>query len=161
MTSFLCRQELGGDGHRGDPGKIVQCASWKPYSFSRGGGILVGVNRPVLQCLRSRRLEVVGEKENGRARGRHARGPSPLASTSFQGFSPTRPALRVGQKFPAAPRPPRADPRALAIFLAWNGKFPAVGSLELSNPPGWGRKKRANAPSFVNTATFFTDHTVQ
>ena len=94
MTSFLCRQELGGDGHRGDPGKIVQCASWKPYSFSRGGGILVGVNRPVLQCLRSRRLEVVGEKENGRARERHARGPSPLGSTSFQGFSPTRPTGR-------------------------------------------------------------------
>ena len=94
MTSFLCRQELGGDGDRGDPGKIVQCASWKPYSFSRGGGILVGVNRPVLQCLRSRRLEVVGEKENGRARGRNVRGPSPLASTSFQGFSPTRPTGR-------------------------------------------------------------------
>ena len=32
--------------------------------------------------LRSRRLEVVGERENGRVRGRHARGegaPSPLA----------------------------------------------------------------------------------
>ena len=32
--------------------------------------------------LRKRRLEVVGERENGRARGRHARGegaPSPLA----------------------------------------------------------------------------------
>ena len=54
----------------------------------------MGVNRPVLQCLRSRRLEVVGEKENGRARERHARGPSPLGSTSFQGFSPTRPTGR-------------------------------------------------------------------
>ena len=30
-----------------------------------------------------------------------------------------------------------------------------MGALELSNPPGWGRKKRANAPSSVNTATFF------
>lgn len=50
----------------GDPGKIVQCASWKPYSFSRGGGILVGVNHPVLQCLRSRRLEVFGVRNNGR-----------------------------------------------------------------------------------------------
>ena len=57
MTSFLCRQELGGDGDRGDPEKIVQRASWKPYSFSRG--ILVGVNRlvSVLHSLRSRRLE--------------------------------------------------------------------------------------------------------
>ena len=54
----------------------------------------MGVNHPVLQCLRSRRLEVVGEKENGRARERHARGPSPLGSTSFQGFSPTRPTGR-------------------------------------------------------------------
>ena len=134
----------------GDPRKIVQCASWKPYSFSRDGGILVGVNRPVLHSLRSRRLEVVGERENGRARERHARGPSPLASTSFPGFSPTRPTGRrevMHQLIPASRRDPRADPRALAIFWAWNGKFPAVGSLELSNPQGWGRKKRANAPS--------------
>jgi len=36
-----------------------------------------------------------------------------------------------------------------------DGKFLGVGDLELSNPPGWGRKKRANAPSSVNTATFF------
>ena len=33
-------------------------------------------------------------------------------------------------------------------------------TLELSTPPGWGRKKRASAPSSVNTATFFIDHTV-
>ena len=34
--------------------------------------------------------------------------------------------------------------------------------LELSNPPG-GRdeKKKVKAPSFVNTATFFIDHTVE
>ena len=31
-------------------------------------------------------------------------------------------------------------------------------TLELS---GWGRKKRANAPSSVNTATFFIDRTVK
>ena len=118
--------------------------------FPGVGGILVGVNRPLLHSLRSRRLEVVGERENGRARERHARGPSPLASTSFPGFSPTRPTGRrevMHQLIPASPRDPRADPRALAIFWAWNGKFPAVGSLELSNPQGWGRKKRANAPS--------------
>ena len=29
------------------------------------------------------------------------------------------------------------------FFFALSGKFPAVGSLELSNPPGWGQKKRA------------------
>ena len=29
------------------------------------------------------------------------------------------------------------------FFFASSGKFPAVGSLELSNPPGWGQKKRA------------------
>ena len=36
---------------------------------------------PSTVSLRSRRLEVVGERENGRARGRHARGEgaSPLA----------------------------------------------------------------------------------
>ena len=50
-------------------------------------------------------------------------------------------------------QPPRADPQELAFF--W------VGTLELSNPPGWGRKKRANAPSSVITATFFIDRTVE
>ena len=39
------------------------------------------------------------------------------------------------------------------IFFALDGKFPGVvGTLELSNPPRRGRKKRANAPSSVNTA---------
>ena len=59
-----------------------------------------------------------------------------------------------------APRPPRADPRALAFFcLGW--QIPGVGTRELSNPAEWGRKKRANAPSSVNTATFFIDRTVE
>ena len=35
--------------------------------------------------------------------------------------------------------PPRADPRALAFFFALDGKFPGVGTIELSNPPGWRR----------------------
>ena len=65
------------------------------------------------------------------------------------------------QSIPPAPRPPRADPRELAFFFALDGKFPVVGTLELANPPGWGRKKRANAPSSVNSATFFIDYTVQ
>ena len=46
-------------------------------------------------------------------------------------------------------------------FFALDGKFPGVGTLELANPPGWGRKKRANAPSSVNSATFIIDRTVQ
>ena len=68
------------------------------------------------------------------------------------------------QSIPPAPDPSppfRADPRALAFFFALDGKFPGVGTLELSNPLGWGRKKRANAPSSVNTATFFIDRTVK
>ena len=51
--------------------------------------------------------------------------------------------------------------RTLAFFFALDSKFPGVGTLELSNPPGWGRKKRANAPSSVNTAKFFIDRTVE
>ena len=47
------------------------------------------------------------------------------------------------------------------MFLALDGKLPGMGTLELSNPPGWGRKKRANAPSSVNTATFFIDRIVE
>ena len=52
-------------------------------------------------------------------------------------------------------QPPWADPWALG------GKFPRMGTLELSNPPGWGCKKRANAPSSLNTATFLIDCKVE
>ena len=38
-------------------------------------------------------------------------------------------------------------PPGISIFFALDGKFPGVGT-----------KKRANAPSSVNTATFFIDH---
>ena len=48
---------------------------------------------------------------------------------------------------------PRCVPRG--------SEFPGVGTLELSNPPGWGRGKRANAPSSSSTATFFIDRTVE
>ena len=50
------------------------------------------------------------------------------------------------QSIPAAPIPP---PPGVGIFFALDGKFPGVGTLEL-----------ANAPSSVNTATFFIDRTV-
>ena len=48
------------------------------------------------------------------------------------------------------PLPPLRDPQALAFFFALDGKS-----------PGWGEKKRANAPSSVNIATFFIDYTVE
>ena len=56
------------------------------------------------------------------------------------------------QSIPAtlSPPPPPADPRASAFFLSW-----------MANSRGWGRKKRANAPSSVSTATFFIDRTVE
>ena len=58
------------------------------------------------------------------------------------------------------PPPPGLTPGELAFFFALDGKFPGVGILELANPPGQGRKKRANAPSSVNSATFFIDRTL-
>ena len=48
---------------------------------------------------------------------------------------------------PTPPPPPPGLPPGISVFLALDGKFPGVGTLEQSNPPGWGRKKRANAPS--------------
>ena len=54
---------------------------------------------------------------------------------------------------PPAPPPPGWLP-GISIF-ALDGKFLGVRPLELPNPTGRGRKKRANAPSSVNTATFF------
>ena len=59
-----------------------------------------------------------------------------------------------------APSPPRAPP-GISIFFALDGKISGLGTLELSNPPGWGRKKMLNAPSSVNSATFFIDRTVK
>ena len=58
----------------------------------------------------------------------------------------------------APPPPPPADPRALAF---WDGKFPGVGTFGLSNSLGWGREKRTNSLSSVNTATFFIDCAVK
>ena len=52
--------------------------------------------------------------------------------------------------------PPPVDPPALAFFA-----LDGLGTLELSNLLGWGRKKRANSPSSVNIATFFIDCTVE
>ena len=51
-----------------------------------------------LNSLRRRRLEVVGERENGRARGRHARGEvSPRVSpTRANVFSCAAPATQAG-----------------------------------------------------------------
>ena len=38
--------------------------------------------------------------------------------------------------------PVTSQPTAPAL----DGKFPGMGTLELSNSPGWGQKKRANGP---------------
>ena len=76
------------------------------------------------------------------------------------------------QSIPAAPRarappPPLPAPSGLTpghynvFFFALDGKFPGMGTLDLSNPQGWGRKKRADVPSSVNTATFSIDRTVE
>ena len=56
---------------------------------------------------------------------------------------------------------PPGSPPDISIFFRLGWQIPGGGPLELSNPPGWGRKKRANAPSYVNTATFFIDRTVE
>ena len=63
--------------------------------------------------------------------------------------------LFMHQSIPPVPSPPPGlTPGHKHNFcLGW--QIHGVGTLELSNPPGWGRKKRANAPSSVNTATFF------
>ena len=60
-----------------------------------------------------------------------------------------------------SPSPPPGLTPGISIFFVLDGKFSGVGTLELSNPPMWGREKRANAPSPVSTATFFIDRTVE
>ena len=61
------------------------------------------------------------------------------------------------QSIPPAPSPP--PPPGLTpwhcIFFALDGKFPAVGTLELSNPPG-GDEKRGQMPRPPSTIQHFS-----
>ena len=80
----------------------------------------------------------------------------------FNGIFPLS-LLRISQfqlrsLHPPPPLPPTWVP-GISIFFALDAKFPGVETLEVSNSTGRGRKKRANAPSSVNTATFFIDCT--
>ena len=60
----------------------------------------------------------------------------------------------------APPKNNPPTPRA-QLFSPLDGKFRGVGTLELSNPPGWGRKKKANRQQSVSSATFFIVCTVE
>ena len=77
-----------------------------------------------------------------------------FSPTVYQNFAKV-----MHQSIPAAHSPSPRWPPGISVFFALDGKFPGVETLELSNPPRWGRKKRANAPSSDNTATFFIDST--
>ena len=59
------------------------------------------------------------------------------------------PSLVMHQSIPAVPipPPPRANPRALAIFFKKWVNSPGWGHISCVNALGWGRRKRANAPS--------------
>ena len=52
------------------------------------------------------------------------------------------------QSIPPAPStpPPPGWPPGIGIFFALDCKFRGVGTFELSNPPGWGRKKKGKCP---------------
>ena len=59
-----------------------------------------------------------------------------------------------------SPPPPPSRARVLAFFcLGW--QIPGGGDSWAVKFPGWGRKKRANASSSVNTATFLIDRTAE
>ena len=83
---------------------------------------------PSAVSLRSRRLEVVGERENGRARGRHARGEgaSPLACLLL-----ARPLFLVPTT--------TSSKRLLSVLLATQAKrctrYPAFCNLDCSQSP--------------------------
>jgi len=87
--------------------------------------------RRELNSLRSRRLEVVGERENGRARGRHAKGEvsprvSPSCARVFLCVSTTskRPLRGLGVGKPGS-TPPRKIPKYPPTSLF--GKFQKLG----------------------------------
>ena len=87
--------------------------------------------------------------------------PSRLKQKVHQGI----PFVVMHQPIPAAPdlHPPiyRADPWALAFFWPWMANSWRWGLLTCQVPRSRDEKKRTNAPSSVNTATFFTDRTVE
>ena len=71
----------------------ARCENWPV------GNACFGLKKRLeLNSLRSRRLEVVGERENGRARGRHARGEVSLrvSPTRANVFSCAAPATQAG-----------------------------------------------------------------
>ena len=65
----------------------------------------------------------------------------------FLDYHITHPQVKLGdylmrQSIPAA----LSQPQALAFFFAFDGKFPGVGTLMLSNPPGVGTQKEGKCP---------------
>ena len=52
---------------------------------------------------------------------------------------------------------PAPPPPGISVFFCVGWQIPGDGDY----PPRWGGKKRANAPSSDNTATFFNDRTVK
>ena len=66
------------------------------------------------------------------------------------------------QSIPPAPTsPPPGWLPGIGIFLHWMANSQGWGLLSCQIPRGGDEKKRANAPSSVNTATFFIDSTVE
>ena len=68
------------------------------------------------------------------------------------------------QPIPPVPSPPSpwGDPQALALFLPWMANSQGWGLLSCQIPQGGDKKRpRPNAPSSVNTATFFMNRTVE
>ena len=52
--------------------------------------------------------------------------------------------------------PPLGWSPGINIFFPLDGKFWGLGTLELSNTLGWGRKKRANAPALLQHCNLFS-----
>ena len=86
---------------------------------------------------------------------------NPYTSSGYKGPENQTCNASVNSQFHLRLALPPGWPPGISIFFALDGKFPGVGTLELSNPPGWGWKNRANALSCVNTVTFFIDRTVK
>ena len=66
---------------------------------------------------------------------------NPYTSSGYKGPENQTCNASVNSQFHLRLALPPGWPPGISIFFALDGKFPGVGTLELSNPPGWGQKK--------------------
>jgi len=92
-------------------------------------------NKYVIQRSSGRVKNLRNERISGLMRGILCRTLSDINNIIMRQSIPAAPSAQ--RPAPSAqPPPPPGSPPGIGIFFALDGKFPGVGTLQLSNPPG-------------------------